>query len=82
MTSGPGGAFAPRPRRAESAAGARRAAAEAAAGEEGDPGRRRGDAGVWRIFLVVFNMGKKRWKKKNNTCNLEYLYFAKFASNY
>ena len=51
MTSGPGGAFAPRPRRAESAAGARRAAAEAAAGEEGDPGRRRGDAGVWRIFF-------------------------------
>ena len=41
MTSGPGGASAPLPRRAESAAGAGRGAA-GAAGEEGDPGRTRG----------------------------------------
>ena len=42
MTSGPGGAPAPLPRRAESAAGAGRSAGCAATGEEGDPGRTRG----------------------------------------
>ena len=42
MTSGPGGAPAPLPRRAESAAGAGRSAGCAATGAEGDPGRTRG----------------------------------------
>lgn len=65
MTSGPGGASAPLPRRAESAAGAGRGAACAASGEEGDPGRTRGATAAALGFTWV----------QQTYVFLEYLYF-------